>query len=171
VRFKDIRIAYRPALGFGIVIAVILAAAATGSLKAAKLRRAVGLTVYDTYPQLALANSLSIEVNKVSGGLRELLLVDAGEAADEALARIANANNTIGGILADLSSFARGEDEQRILRRVEAARADFRPYRACRRGRARIRGRRVRSARPGSALGVGRQGNQDPDQSGGIIGG
>jgi hypothetical protein len=113
VRFKDIRIAYRLALGFGIVIAVILAAAAAGSLKAAKLRRAVGLTVYDIYPQLALANSRSIEVNKVSGGLRELLLVDAGEAADEALARIANANNAIGGILAHLSSFARGEDEQR----------------------------------------------------------
>jgi methyl-accepting chemotaxis protein len=129
MRISNLKVAYRLALGFGAVITVVLVAAGISSLKAGKVHDAVQSMVEESYPQMVLANNLSIEVNRVAGSMRELLIVAEPERAAELTGTVSMSGVTIGGLLATLSSYAKTPEETQYLRAVEEARANYGPHR------------------------------------------
>ncbi|MDP3844446.1 MAG: methyl-accepting chemotaxis protein [Oxalobacteraceae bacterium] len=111
---KKLRIGQRLALGFGVVIALLIMLASLAYVRIASLNSEINLLVKDRYPKTVIANSIKADLNEVTRNmLNVLIMTDPGQIKKE-LTNIEDKNTssnaaiaTLGQIIAD----AQGRDQ------------------------------------------------------------
>nr|WP_217808654.1 methyl-accepting chemotaxis protein [Derxia lacustris] len=92
MKLNDLKISTRLALGFGIVLALMLGIAASSLRSLAELNRSVATVTQDRVPKLLHASDWQIAVLDNGRHMRNALILDGREAIETELARMAEAD-------------------------------------------------------------------------------
>ncbi|NUT63773.1 methyl-accepting chemotaxis protein [Herbaspirillum sp. C9C3] len=129
MRITDMKIGVRLALGFGAVMALLLAIAVLGNLQLGRLADGIGLIVKDRYPKTVMANTVQIQVNKIALDIRDILLTDDPERIKALAADATAADRKMNAFLDKLKEVARTEEDRRYVEAAIAARQAYVPAR------------------------------------------
>jgi methyl-accepting chemotaxis protein len=130
MKIRNMSIGQRLAIGFGVVIVLLITLAGISYLRIASLNQEVGTMVKERYPKTVVANSIKADVNEATRSmLNVLIMTDPGQVKKE-LQVIDARNTSAAAALADLTrhtSDARGQD---ILKQIEVIRTKYGPAQA-----------------------------------------
>ncbi len=122
---KNLKVSARLALGFGLMIVLIVAIALLSLMRLNELSSAIYVLVNDRYVKVAQVNDAINEVNLVARALRNMLLWDTAEEKKTELDRILASRVTIGAIVDDLTELITSEEGKRLLATMNAARNKY----------------------------------------------
>lgn len=92
MNIKKLRIGQRLALGFGVVIALLIMLASLAYLRIASMNGEITLLVNDRYPKTVIANTIKADLNEMTRNmLNVLIMTDPGQIKKE-LANIDDKN-------------------------------------------------------------------------------
>ncbi|MES2015809.1 MAG: methyl-accepting chemotaxis protein [Pseudomonadota bacterium] len=124
---KNIGIGQRLALGFGVVICLLLLLAGLSYLRISSLNQEVATIVDARYPKTVVANGIKADVNEATRSmLNVLIMTDPSQVAKE-LANIEASNASATKALAELSKTTTDAKGQQILKAIDTVRARFIP--------------------------------------------
>ncbi len=124
---KNLSIGQRLALGFGVLIFLLLTLAGLSYLGISSLNKEVGTMVESRYPKTVAANDIKADVNDATRSmLNVLIMTDPGQIQKE-LATIRDSNAKAAKALAELKQSATDPKAQEILKAIETIRAKFIP--------------------------------------------
>ncbi len=127
---RNMSIGQRLALGFGIVIALLLALAAMSYFRIASLNQEVGKMVNIRYPKTVLANSIKADVNEASRSMLNVMIVsDPGHIKKE-LSNIEARNASAAATIAKLSKSTDDAAGKAILKEIADIRDKYTPAQA-----------------------------------------
>jgi methyl-accepting chemotaxis protein len=127
--FRNLGIATRLALGFGAVIFLLAISTAVTHTRAGHVVDAVERMANDSYPQLTLANSISVEVNTTSNRMHSILLTNDPSRIASLVAGIRESSVAIDRHFAKLNAFGGNAEEKTLLKEAQEARNRFGPFR------------------------------------------
>src|SRR5512135_1252969 len=93
--FKNMKIGARLALGFSMVLVLLIVVALIGIARLSELNRETELIVKDRYPKTILANTVIGEINKIARAMRNTVILSDPEQAKKELVRIEEARKVI----------------------------------------------------------------------------
>lgn len=124
---KNMRIGQRLALGFGVVIFLLLTLAGLSYLRIATLNQEVGKMVDVRYPKTVVANAIKADVNEATRSmLNVLIMTDPSQIAKE-LANIEAHNASATKAIADLTATTTDPKAVEILKAIGVIRNRFIP--------------------------------------------
>ncbi len=124
---KNMSIGNRLALGFGVVIFLLLTLAGLSYLRISTLNSEVGRMVDTRYPKTVSANDVKSDVSEATRSmLNVLIMTDPSQIAKE-LANIEARNASATKAIADLSKTANNPEEVKILKAIAAIQDKFMP--------------------------------------------
>ncbi|WP_040503272.1 MCP four helix bundle domain-containing protein, partial [Herbaspirillum lusitanum] len=74
MKIANMKIGQRLAIGFGIVIVLLVAITALSNMQLGRLNDGINLITKDRYPKTVLANTIQIQVNKIALDIRDIML-------------------------------------------------------------------------------------------------
>ena len=123
--FKNMKIGTRLALGFGLMIALLLVIVATGMKNMSGMANATEDIVADKYPKVTMANDIDTNISQIALSMRDLLFIkDPGDAAKEQ-AKIQDARKAIGETLDQLAKITQTEKGKELLKGIDDARVKY----------------------------------------------
>ncbi|WP_206047161.1 methyl-accepting chemotaxis protein, partial [Noviherbaspirillum denitrificans] len=128
-KVSNMNVGSRLALGFGILIAILIAITILGKTQVDKLNGSIGLMVDDRYPKTVLGNVIQIEVNKTGLNLRDLLLVSDEARIAKLLSAITESDRIIDDSFGKLARSVADEEGRRHLQAATDARNAYLPAR------------------------------------------
>ena len=128
-KVSNMKVGTRLALGFGAVIAILIAITVLGKYQVSKLNDSINLMVDDRYPKTVLGNVIQIEVNKTGLNLRDVLLLSDEARIARLLASIAESNRIIDESFDQLARIVDDEEGKRHLKAALDARDAYLPAR------------------------------------------
>ena len=124
---KNMRIGQRLALGFGVVIFLLLTLAGLSYLRIASLNQEVGRMVDVRYPKTVVANTIKADVNEATRSmLNVLIMTDPSQIAKE-LANIEAHNASATKAIAELTATTTDPKAVAILKAIGVIRDRFMP--------------------------------------------
>ena len=124
---KNFSIGQRLALGFGVVICLLLVLAGLSYLRISSLNQEVATMVDARYPKTVAANSIKADVSEATRSmLNVLIMTDPAQIAKE-LANIESANASATKVLAELNKSTSDATGQEILKAIDTVRTRFIP--------------------------------------------
>ena len=124
---KNMRIGQRLALGFGVVIFLLLTLAGLSYLRIASLNQEVGRMVDVRYPKTVVANKIKADVNEATRSmLNVLIMTDPSQIAKE-LANIEANNASAAKAIAELTATTTDPKAVEILKAIGVIRNRFIP--------------------------------------------
>jgi methyl-accepting chemotaxis protein len=124
---KNIGIGQRLALGFGVVICLLLLLAGLSYLRISSLNQEVATMVDARYPKTVVANGIKADVNEATRSmLNVLIMADPTQIAKE-LANIEASNASATKALAELNKSTTDAKGQEILKAIDVIRTRFNP--------------------------------------------
>ncbi|MBP0599361.1 MCP four helix bundle domain-containing protein [Herbaspirillum sp. LeCh32-8] len=129
MNLSNMKIGVRLAIGFGAVIALLMAIAVLGNLQLGRLADGIHLIVKDRYPKTVLANTVQIQVNKIALDIRDIMLSSDAERIKALAADAAAADRKMNEGLAQLRDVARSDEDTRFVQAAIAARDAYVPAR------------------------------------------
>jgi methyl-accepting chemotaxis protein len=129
MNFPHTGIGARLALGFGSVIALLIAIAVLGNTQVGRLNDSIDQIVGNRYPKTVLANSIQIQVNKIALDLRDILLSADPEHIRLLAADAAAADRKMNAGLQQAGRLARTGQDRHFVRDAIAARDRYLPAR------------------------------------------
>ena len=130
MRVRDMNIGQRLAIGFGIVIALLVMLAAISYQRISSLNKEVEAMVQDRFPKTVAANQVKADVSEATRSMLSVLVMSDPEQVKKELANVearnASATATITA-LSDSTHDARGKE---ILKEIALVRAKFLPAQA-----------------------------------------
>jgi methyl-accepting chemotaxis protein len=129
MKLSNLKIGSRLALGFGIVIALLIAITVLSNVQLGHLNGSLDNIVKERYPATSMANTIQIQVNKIAIDLRDLLLTNDEEKTRLLGADIAAADKKMNDSLKLIGSYIKSEEGKRILSDTVAARDAYLPAR------------------------------------------
>ena len=129
MHISNLRIGARLALGFGAVIALLIAIAVLGNLQLGRLAGGISLIVKDRYPKTVMANTIQIQVNKIALDIRDIMLTADAERIKALAADAAAADKKMNESLARMREVARTDEDKRYIEATIAARDAYLPAR------------------------------------------
>jgi len=127
---KNMSIGQRLAMGFGVIILLLLMLAGISTTRIASLNQEVGAMVNTRYPKTVVANSIKADVNEATRSMLNVLIMsDPGQISKE-LQNIDSRNASASAAIADLSKSTTDAKGQEILKAIAAIRAKFIPAQA-----------------------------------------
>ncbi|HEX7646421.1 MAG TPA: methyl-accepting chemotaxis protein [Noviherbaspirillum sp.] len=127
--FRHLGIATRLALGFGAVIFLLVVSTVVTHTRAGHVVDAVERMANDSYPQLTLANSISVEVNTTSNRMHSILLTNDPSRIASLVAGIRESSAAIDRYFTKLGTFGGSAEERALLKEAQEARNRFGPFR------------------------------------------
>ena len=124
------RIGQRLAIGFGVVIALLIMLAALSYLRIGTLNQEVTTMVKSRYPKTVLANAIKADVNEATRSMLNVLIMSDPDQIKPELAIIDAKNASATAALADLEKSTTDPRGQEILKAIAAVRAKFIPGQA-----------------------------------------
>lgn len=129
MHISNMKIGARLTLGFGAVIALLLAIAVLGNLQLGRLADGISLIVKDRYPKTVMANTVQIQVNKIALDIRDILLTTDAERIKALVADASAADKKMNEFLAKLRDVARTDEDKKFVEAAIAARDAYLPAR------------------------------------------
>ncbi|NUU04089.1 methyl-accepting chemotaxis protein [Herbaspirillum robiniae] len=129
MNISNMKIGARLTLGFGAVIALLLAIAVLGNVQLGRLADGISLIVKDRYPKTVMANTVQIQVNKIALDIRDILLTSDAERIKALAADATAADKTMNEFLARLREVARTDEDKKFVEAAIAARDAYIPAR------------------------------------------
>jgi methyl-accepting chemotaxis protein len=129
MKLSNMKIGSRLALGFGIVIALLIAITVLSNVQVGRLNSSLKQIVKERYPSTALANTIQIQVNKIAIDLRDIILSDDPERTKFLAADLSAADQKMNASLKLAGDAAKTEDDKRFVADAIAARDDYVPVR------------------------------------------
>jgi len=124
---NKLKVSTRLAIGFGIVLCLLLVMGAASLLKVADMHRSFNLVVLDRVPKVAEINQIKANVNQVAISLRNMvLMVDAAQVKAE-VEKIRVAREANGALLEGLQARVTNEKGKAALAKVLQARGQYAP--------------------------------------------
>ena len=129
MKLSNMKIGARLALGFGIVIALLIAITVLSNVQVGRLNGSLDDIVKVRYPATELANTVQIQVNKIAIDLRDLLLTNDDEKTKLLGADAAAADKKMNESLRLLGENIRSENGKDLYNQAVAARDNYLPAR------------------------------------------
>lgn len=130
MKSKTLRIGQRLALGFGVVIALLIMLASLAYVRIASLNGEVTQLVRDRYPKTVIANAIKADLNEVTRNmLNVLIMTDPGQIKKE-LANIEDKNKSSNAAIATLNAMIAEAKGREHLAAITALRDKFLPIQA-----------------------------------------
>ncbi|WP_210411871.1 methyl-accepting chemotaxis protein [Noviherbaspirillum sp. UKPF54] len=127
MNIKKIRIGQRLALGFGVVIALLLMLAGLAWVRIMSLNSEVNLMIKDRYPKTVLANGIKADVSETTRNmLNVLVMTDPGQMKKE-LVNIEQKNKSIDESIATLSKIITSAKGIEYIKAITELRDKFVP--------------------------------------------
>ena len=130
MRIRDMSIGQRLAIGFGIVIALLVMLAGLSYQRIASLNKEVSAMVEQRYPKTVAANQVKADVNEATRSMLSVLVMTDPDQIRKELANVEARNTSATAAieaLADSTTDVRGKE---ILKEIAASRAKFLPAQA-----------------------------------------
>lgn len=86
--FKNLKLGLKLAIGFGMVVVLLIVVAVVGILRVTELDNSIETMVSDLYPKTVIANSIIDGVNEDARSVRNIMLLDNREEMNVQKARI-----------------------------------------------------------------------------------
>jgi methyl-accepting chemotaxis protein len=127
MKFANLRLGQRLAIGFGMVILLMLAIAFIGVSQINRVNANVAGMVNDFYPKTVMANTIKGELEQTARSMRNLLFMSTVPEIKGELAAIENANKVVSDALNKFAQAATSAEGRRLLQEVIDARANYVP--------------------------------------------
>jgi methyl-accepting chemotaxis protein len=127
MNIRNLRIGQRLAIGFGVVIALLVLVAGMSYLRISSLNQEVGTMVKERYPKTVAANGIKADVSEATRSMLNVLIMTDPAQIKKELQNIDARSASATAAIADLgrnTSDARGQE---ILKAIETIRAKFIP--------------------------------------------
>jgi methyl-accepting chemotaxis protein len=124
---KNIRIGQRLALGFGVVIFLLLTLAGLSYLRISSLNQEVGKMVDVRYPKTVVANTIKADVNEATRSMLNVLIMTDPSQISKELANIELNNARATKAIADLTATTTDPKAVEILKEIGVIRNRFIP--------------------------------------------
>jgi len=123
--FKNMKIGVRLALGFGIIVTLLVILGVVGILKISEINQQIANLVDDRYPKTVIANNIISSVNEDARTVRNIVLLDSAEERNAQKARIDANRPKYTEWFASLEKIMLSEGEKAALKAVLDTRMDF----------------------------------------------
>jgi methyl-accepting chemotaxis protein len=130
MNIRNMGIGQRLAIGFGVVIALLIMLAALSYLRIGTLNQEVTTMVKSRYPKTVLANAIKADVNEATRSMLNVLIMSDPDQVKPELAVIEAKNASATAALAELEKGTTDPRGQEILKAIAAVRAKFIPGQA-----------------------------------------
>jgi methyl-accepting chemotaxis protein len=125
VKLNDTRISTRLALGFGLMVLLVVLMGGVSLLKIGGVETAFGLVVDDRYPKIEALNEAKGGVNQIALSMGNVLLLTSPADVKAEVATVLSTRADIGGKLKTLSEQITSQQGQALLADVNVARDRF----------------------------------------------
>ena len=125
----NMKIGQRLTLGFGIVIALLIAITVLSNTQLGQLSNSINLITKDRYPKTVLANAVQIEVNKIALNLRDIMLSSDTAKIRQLVADTLASDKKMNAGLSQVAVIAKTEDDKRYVQAAMQARDNYVPAR------------------------------------------
>jgi methyl-accepting chemotaxis protein len=122
---NNLKIGTRLAMGFGIVVLLMLVLAFVGITRMASLNEGIEKIITDRYPKTVQANDIIDNINTIARAMRNTLLVSSPAAVKEELARIDKARGIIVERFETLEEGIKSEEGKAMLGKAKDARVKY----------------------------------------------
>ena len=130
MNIRNMGIGQRLAIGFGVVIALLIMLAALSYLRIGSLNQEVTSMVEERYPKTVMANGIKADVNEATRSMLNVLIMSDPDQVKPELAIIEAKNASASAALAALEKSTTDPRGQEILKGIAAVRAKFIPGQA-----------------------------------------
>jgi methyl-accepting chemotaxis protein len=130
MNIRNMGIGQRLAIGFGVVIALLMLLAALSYLRIGSLNQEVTTMVKQRYPKTVLANNIKADVNEVTRSMLNVLVMSDPDQIKLELAIMEKKNASATAALGELTLATTDPRGQEILKAIAAIRAKFIPGQA-----------------------------------------
>ncbi|CAN5827432.1 methyl-accepting chemotaxis protein [soil metagenome] len=127
MHIKNIRIGQRLALGFGVVIALLILLAGLSYFRIGGLSGEISLMVNDRYPKTVIANKIKAQLSDTSRSMLNALIMTDAEQIKKELANINTENANANDALATLNKIIIDPKGREHLKSITAIRDKFLP--------------------------------------------
>lgn len=127
MNIRNMGIGQRLAVGFGVVIALLIMLAALSYLRIGTLNQEVTTMVKSRYPKTVLANAIKADVNEATRSMLNALIMTDPDQIKPELAILEAKNASAAAALAELEKGTTDPRGQEILKAIAAIRAKFIP--------------------------------------------
>lgn len=122
---KQMKVGTRLALGFALVLAMLVAVIVLGISKLGALNEGTRLMALDAYPKVVLAQSLADRINRTARTVRDVLLVNDPEANKKNFTALATARKESDEMFGKLGTLIRSEKGVQNLQVYKAAYVEY----------------------------------------------
>ena len=122
---KQLKVGTRLALGFGLVLVMLLAVIVLGIEKLGALNDGTKLMATEAHPKVVVAQNLADRVNRTARTVRDLLLLDEPEANRKNLAALATSRKETDEMFVQLDKLVRSETGRKNVAAYRAAYAQY----------------------------------------------
>ncbi|MDB5951834.1 MAG: hypothetical protein JWR65_3689 [Massilia sp.] len=130
MNIRNMGIGQRLAVGFGVVIALLVMLAALTYLRIGSLNHEVTSMVKERYPKTVVANGIKADVNEVTRSMLNVLIMSDPDQVKAELANMEKKNASATAALDELNKSTTDPRGQEILKAIAAIRAKFIPGQA-----------------------------------------
>ena len=123
--FKNLKLGLKLAIGFGMVVVLLIVVAVIGILRVGELDANIDNMVTDKYPKTVIANSIIDVVNEDARSLRNILLAADKEEMLKQKARIDDNRKKAGDFYETLQKTITSDKGKEMLKTVLDTRADY----------------------------------------------
>ncbi|MBC7684247.1 MAG: MCP four helix bundle domain-containing protein [Bdellovibrionales bacterium] len=127
---KNVSIGQRLALGFGVLIFLLLTLAGLSYLGISSLNQEVGTMVETRYPKTVVANGIKADVSEATRSMLNVLIMSDPAQIQKELANIQSANASAAKALTELSNSTTDAKGREILKAITDIRNRFNPGQA-----------------------------------------
>ena len=129
MKIANMKIGQRLAIGFGIVIVLLVAITALSNIQLGRLNDGINLITKDRYPKTVLANTIQIQVNKIALDIRDIMLTGDAEKIKFLVGDATAADKKMNDSLAQMQSIAKTDEDKRYVKDAMTARDAYLPVR------------------------------------------
>ena len=130
MNIRNMRIGQRLAVGFGVVIALLVMLAVLSYLRIGGLNQEVTSSVKEHYPKTVAANNIKADVNEITRSMLNVLIMSDPDQIKAELANMQKKNANATAALNELTRNTTDPRGQEILKAIAAIRAKFIPGQA-----------------------------------------
>ncbi|HCN87621.1 MAG TPA: methyl-accepting chemotaxis protein [Oxalobacteraceae bacterium] len=130
MNIKKMRIGQRLALGFGVVISLLVMLASLSYIRIGSLDGEINLMVKDRYPKTVIANKIKEQLNEVTRNMLSVLIMTDPTQIKNELANIQNVNTSNNEAIANLNKIIVDKKGREHLAEIAAIRDKFLPLQA-----------------------------------------
>jgi methyl-accepting chemotaxis protein len=129
MKIANMKIGQRLAIGFGIVIVLLVAITALSNIQLGRLNDGINLITKDRYPKTVLANTIQIQVNKIAIDVRDIMLTSDADKIKYLVNDATVADKKMNEGLAQMQTIAKTDEDKRYVKDAMTARDAYLPVR------------------------------------------